>query len=62
MFIFLYQTVCVFSQIKYKKTHIKQTFHSVTWVMPQFWDLGVLVVKDLSLGILDGAPSTEGSS
>ena len=35
---FLYQTLCVFSQMKDIK-HIKQDFHSVTWVMPQGWDL-----------------------
>ena len=31
----------MFSQIKDIK-HIEQKFHSVTWVMPQWWDLGVL--------------------
>ena len=30
-----------FSQIKDIK-HIKRNFHSVTWVMPQGWNLGVL--------------------
>ena len=30
---FLYQTLCVFSQIKDKK-HIEQNFHSVARVMP----------------------------
>ena len=29
----------VFSQIKDTK-HIRRDFHSVTWVMPQGWDLG----------------------
>ena len=38
---FLYQTLCVFSQIKDKK-HIEQNFRSVAGVMPQGWDLGVL--------------------
>ena len=37
---FLYQTLCVFSQIKDIK-HIKQDFHSVAWVMLQMWDFGV---------------------
>ena len=36
---FLYQTLCVFSQMKNTK-HIRRDFHSVTWVMPQGWDLG----------------------
>ena len=40
---FLYQTLCVFSQIKDTK-HIRQDFHSVTWVMPQEWDFGALGV------------------
>ena len=31
---FLYQTLCVFSQMKDTK-HIKRDFHSVAWVMPQ---------------------------
>ena len=38
---FLYQTVCVFSQIKDRK-HIEYNFHSVAGVMPQGRDLGVL--------------------
>ena len=33
---FLYQTICVFSQIKDIK-HIKQDFHSIVLVMPQGW-------------------------
>ena len=37
---FLNQTLCVFSQLKDMK-HIGQDFHSVAWVMPQGWDLGV---------------------
>ena len=32
--IFLYQNVCLFSQMKDTK-HIRQDFHSVAWVMPQ---------------------------
>ena len=38
---FLYQTWFVFSQIKDIK-HIDQNIHSVTWVIPQGWDLAVL--------------------
>ena len=38
---FLYQTVCVFSQMKDTK-HIRRDFYSVAWVMPQGWDLGAL--------------------
>ena len=37
---FLNQTLCVFSQLKDIK-HIRWDFHSVAWVMPQGWDLGV---------------------
>ena len=37
---FLNQTLCVFSQMKNIK-HIRRDFHSVIWVMPQGWDLGV---------------------
>ena len=38
---FLYQTLCVFSQIKDMK-HIEQYFHSVILIMPLWWDLRVL--------------------
>ena len=38
---FLYQTVCVFSQMK-DTIHIRRDFYSVAWVMPQGWDLGAL--------------------
>ena len=38
---FLNQALCVFSQIK-DINHIRRDFHSVAWVMPQGWDLGVL--------------------
>ena len=37
----LYQTLCVFSQMKDTK-HIRRNFHSVPWVMPQGWDFGAL--------------------
>ena len=36
---FLFQTLCVFSQMKDTK-HIRRVFYSVAWVMPQGWDLG----------------------
>ena len=36
---FLYQTLCVFPQIKDVK-HIVQNLYSVIWVMSQWWDLG----------------------
>ena len=54
---FLYQTLCELSQIKDIK-HIERKFHSVPWVMSKWWDLGVLGVKNLSMGICDGAPTT----
>ena len=58
---FLYQTVCLFSQIKYRK-HIEQNFILLPGSCPG-WDLGVLEgVKNLSLGICDGASSTARSS
>ena len=37
---FLNQTLCVFLGLKDIK-HIRRDFHSVAWVMPQGWDLGV---------------------
>ena len=37
---FLNQTLCVFSQMKDIK-NIRRDFHSIAWVMPQGWDLGV---------------------
>ena len=40
-FIFLYQTLHVFSQIKHRK-HIEQKFYSVARIMRQGWDLGML--------------------
>ena len=54
----------MFSQIKDRK-HIEYNFHSVVGVMPQGWDLGVLGgggLKNFSVGICDGAPSTARSS
>ena len=38
--IFLNQTLCVFSQMKYIK-HNRRDFHSLVWLMPQGLDLGV---------------------
>ena len=40
---FLYQILCVFSQMKDTK-HIRRDFYSVAWVMPQVWDFGALGV------------------
>ena len=47
-----------------KRKYIEQNFYSVAGVMPQGWDLGVLGggVKNFSVGICDGAPSTVHSS
>ena len=39
---FLNQTLYVFSQMKDIK-HIRRDFHLAAWVMPQGWDLGVLL-------------------
>ena len=47
----------MFSQIKDRK-HIEHYFHAVAGVMPQGWDLGVLRVKNFSVGICDGVPLT----
>ena len=58
---FLFQTVCVFLQIKDRK-HIEQNFHPVAGLMPQSWDLRCWVGQNLSMGICDGAPSTAHSS
>ena len=62
----LYQTLCVFSQIKDRK-HIEHNFHPVAGVMPHGWDLGVLEVGgggggNFRVGICDGVPSTVHSS
>ena len=45
-----------------KRKYIEQNFDSVAGLMPQGWDLGVLGVKNFSMGICDGAPSTARSS
>ena len=38
---FLYQTLCLFSQMKDTK-HIRRDFNSFAWVMPQGSDFGAL--------------------
>ena len=53
--------LCVFSQIKDTK-HIEQNFHSVAKVMPRDGTGGSGGVKNFSVGICDGAPSTARSS
>ena len=58
---FLYQTLCVFSQIKDRK-HIEQNFYSVAKVIPGMGLRGAGGVKNCSVGICDGAPSTARSS
>ena len=58
---FFYQTLCVFSQIKDRK-HIDQNFHSVAKVMFRCGTAGCWGVKNFSVGICDGAPSTARSS
>ena len=50
---FLYQTLCVFSQMKDTK-HIRREFYSVAWVMPQRWDFGALGVPRGSKKIKHG--------
>ena len=54
----LYQTLCVFSQIKDRK-NIEQNFHSVARILPQggTWGAGESK-KNFIVGICDGAPST----
>ena len=61
--IFIPNSFLVFSQIKDRK-HIEQNFYSVARVMPRggtcgCWGGGV---KNFSVGICDGAPSTARSS
>ena len=50
----LYQTLCVFSQVKDRK-RIEQNFHSVAKVMSRGGTAGAEGVKNLSVGICDGA-------
>ena len=54
-------SLCVFSQIKDRK-HVEQNFHSVARVMPRVGLVGAGGVKNFSVGICDGAPSTSRSS
>ena len=51
----------MFSQIEDRK-HMEQNFHYVAGVMPQGWHFGVLGVKNLRVGICDGALWTARSS
>ena len=53
--------MCEFSQIKDRK-HIEQNFHFVAKVMPPVGTVGAGGVKNFSVGICDGAPSTARSS
>ena len=53
--------VCVLSQIKDRK-HIEHNFHSVAKVMPRGGTAWCWGVKNFSVGICDGAPSTARSS
>ena len=47
----------MFLQIRDQK-HIEQNFHSVSKVMPRGGTAGAGGVKNFSMGICDGAPST----
>ena len=58
---FLYQSFCVSSQIIDVKQN-KIFFYFVDYVMLQCWDLGLLGVNTLSVGICDGAQSTAHSN
>ena len=57
---FIPNFVCVLT-IKERK-HIEQNFHSVAKVMPRGETWGAVGVKNFSVGINDGAPSTARSS
>ena len=59
--IFIPNSLCVFSHNKDRK-HIEQNFHSVARVMPRGGTCGCWGVKNFSVGISDGAPSTARSS
>ena len=54
-------SLCVFSQIKDRK-HFEQNFHSVAGVIPRMGLVGAGGVKNFSVGIRDGAPTTARSS
>ena len=51
---FLYQTLCVFSQIKDTKHIRRDFFHSAPLVMPQGWDFGALGVPRGSIFFKQG--------
>ena len=55
-----YTKFCAYSTNK--RRYIEQNFFSVAGVMPQGWDLGVLVVQNFSVGFCNGAPLTAHSS
>ena len=61
---FIPNFVCVLTNKRYETVlkHIEHNFHSVVWVMPQGKDLGVLRVKNLSVGLCHFATSTASSS
>ena len=59
--IFIPNFVCVFSQIKDRK-HIEQNFILLPRSCPWVGFLGAGGVKNFSVGICDGAPSTARSS
>ena len=59
--IFLPNSLCVFSQIKDRK-HVEQNFHSVARAIPRMGLVGAGGVKNFSMGICDGAPSTARSN
>ena len=56
-FHFYYTKLCVFSQIK-DKNILNRIFILLPGIMGQGWDLRVLGVKNFSVGICDGVPST----
>ena len=56
-----YTKLCACSHKKDIK-HIDQNIHSVALVMPQWWDLRMVGVKNLSEGICEGALSTAHSN
>ena len=58
---FLFQTLCAFLQIKDRK-HIERNFQPVAGFMPRVGTWGAGWVKNLSVGICDGTPSTVHSS
>ena len=59
--IFIPNSLCVISQIQGRK-HIEQNFHSVARVMSRAGTCGCWGVKNFSVRLCDGAPSTARSS